>query len=60
MTHDHAPREARTLGSRIVGWADRPVGIAILVVLALLEATVFPGPTEAMLVALTLARRRRA
>lgn len=50
----------RTLGARIVGWADRPAGIAILVVLAVLEATVFPGPTEAMLVALTLARRRRA
>lgn len=31
----------------------------ILVVLALLEATVFPGPTEAMLVALTVGRRER-
>ena len=32
----------------------------MLVILALLEATVFPGPTEAMLIALTLARPRRA
>lgn len=40
--------------------AHRPVGGAILVILALLEATVFPGPTEAMLVALTLGRRERA
>ena len=45
---------------RLLTWADRPAGAAVLVVLALLEATVFPGPTEAMLVALTLARPRRA
>ena len=31
----------------------------MLVVLALLEATIFPGPTEAMLLALTLGRPRR-
>lgn len=46
--------------SRLMSLADRPVGVVILVVLALLEATVFPGPTEAMLLALTLARRKRA
>jgi len=49
---------------RVLGWllalADRPVGAVILVVLALLEATVFPGPTEAMLLALTLGRPKRA
>jgi membrane protein YqaA with SNARE-associated domain len=39
--------------------ADHPGGIAALVALALLEATVFPGPTEAMLIALTLGRRER-
>jgi membrane protein YqaA with SNARE-associated domain len=47
------------LGDRLVALADRPLGFAILVILALLEATVFPGPTEAMLVALTLGRRER-
>ena len=44
---------------RLTALADRPLGAAILVVLALLEATVFPGPTEAMLLALTLGRRER-
>jgi membrane protein YqaA with SNARE-associated domain len=39
--------------------ADHPGGIAALVALAVLEATVFPGPTEAMLIALTLGRRER-
>lgn len=43
----------------MIALADRPLGAVILVVLALLEATVFPGPTEAMLVALTLGRRER-
>ena len=50
----------RPVLGRLLTWADRPAGAAVLVVLALLEATVFPGPTEAMLVALTLARPRRA
>jgi membrane protein YqaA with SNARE-associated domain len=31
-----------------------------LVIFAVLEATIFPGPTEALLVALTLVRRERA
>lgn len=44
----------------LLGLADRPAGAAVLAALALLEATVFPGPTEAMLVALTLARPKRA
>lgn len=44
----------------VLGWADRPAGIAVLVLLALLEATVFPAPTEAMLIALALGRPRRA
>jgi membrane protein YqaA with SNARE-associated domain len=39
--------------------ADHPLGTPVLVVLALLEATIFPGPTEAMLIALTLGRRER-
>ena len=45
---------------RLLALAERPAGTAILVVMALLEATVFPGPTEAMLIALTLARPKRA
>ncbi len=47
------------LDARLTALAARPAGAVILVVLALLEATVFPGPTEAMLVALTLGRRDR-
>jgi membrane protein YqaA with SNARE-associated domain len=39
--------------------AEHPAGIPSLVLLALLEATVFPGPTEAMLIALTLGKRDR-
>lgn len=45
---------------RLLALAHRPAGAAVLVVLALLEATIFPGPTEAMLLALTLGRPRRA
>ena len=44
----------------VLGWADRPSGPAVLVLLAVLEATVFPAPTEAMLIALALGRPRRA
>ena len=46
--------------TRLLVLADRPAGAIVLVVLALLEATIFPGPTEAMLLALTLGRPRRA
>lgn len=41
----------------VLGWADRPSGPAVLVLLAVLEATVFPAPTEAMLLALGRPRR---
>ena len=40
--------------------ARHPAGPAVLVLFALLEATVFPGPTEALLVVLTLGKRERA
>lgn len=46
--------------ARLLMLADRPVGTVVLVLMALLEATVFPGPTEAMLVALTLSRPKGA
>lgn len=54
------PRPPSSVERRLLAWADRPAGAAVLVVLALLEATIFPGPTEAMLIALTLVRPRRA
>lgn len=47
------------IGRWLLGWARHPAGAAALVVLALLEATVFPAPTEALLIALVLARRER-
>lgn len=46
--------------ARLLALADRPAGAVVLVVLPLLEATIFPGTTEAMLLALTLGRSRRA
>ena len=45
---------------RLLSFADRPAGVGILVLFAMLEATVFPGPTEVMLLALTLGRPQRA
>ena len=58
-TTDLAPSAGPVL-ARLLALADRPLGVAILIMLALLEATVFPGPTEAMLLALTLGRPKRA
>lgn len=46
--------------SRVLALGAGPAGPAVLVVLALLEATIFPAPTEAMLVALILVRREHA
>lgn len=43
-----------------LGWADRPSGPAVLALLAVLEATVFPAPTEALLIALCIGRPRRS
>lgn len=54
-----AARERHALHERVLGFVEGPFGIWVLVVFALLEATVFPGPTEAMLIALVLARRER-
>jgi membrane protein YqaA with SNARE-associated domain len=51
-------------GARAAGWAlrlaDHPAGTALLFLLAVLEACVFPAPTEAAFVALGLARPRRS
>lgn len=69
MTHQSSSRPGEPIAEtaspgpilkQLLALADRPAGAAVLVVLALLEATVFPGPTEAMLLALTLGRPRRA
>ena len=59
-----APRGGGGPAARVVRWlldrAERPGGLLVLVVLALLEATVFPAPTEAVLLALAIARPARA
>lgn len=59
-----APRGSGGSAARVVRWlldrAERPGGLLVLVVLALLEATVFPAPTEAVLLALAIARPARA
>ena len=54
------PRRSASLVDQLLALAEHPAGAAILISLALLEATIFPAPTEAMLIALTLARRQRA
>lgn len=60
VTSPGALEANKTFTERLTVLADRPAGAAMLVILALLEATIFPGPTEAMLIALTLGRRERA
>ena len=57
---DAAEGPGGRLGRWLLGWADHPAGAVVLVVLALLEATVFPAPTEGLLIALVLGRRERA
>ena len=44
----------------LLALGDRPWAAAALVVFTILEATVFPAPTEAMLLAMCLSRPRRA
>ena len=41
-------------------WADHPAGPALLALFAALEACVFPAPTEALMVALSLGRPGRS
>lgn len=47
-----------TGGSRVERWAEHRAAVLLLVFFALLEATVFPAPTEALFVALLLVRKR--
>lgn len=59
--NERAGRPAgRPLMERLQRWGNHPAGPVLLVALAVLEATVFPAPTEAMLIALVLALPRRA
>jgi membrane protein YqaA with SNARE-associated domain len=44
----------------ILRWADHPAGPLVLVLMAILEACLFPAPTEAMFIALALGRPRRS
>ncbi len=60
MTSMSRPGPAQRMVAWLLDRADRPSGLIVLVVLALLEATLFPAPTEAMLLALAIARPRRA
>jgi membrane protein YqaA with SNARE-associated domain len=48
-----------TADTRIERWARHPAGPVVLGLFAVLEACLFPAPTEAMLAALSLARPRR-
>ena len=63
MGRDVSPggtRLSRRIVEWMLAWGDRPSGAWVLVVLTLLEATFFPAPTEAMLLALCISRPRRA
>ena len=60
MTSMNRPGPAQRMVAWLIDRADRPSGLIVLVVLALLEATLFPAPTEAMLLALAIARPARA
>lgn len=71
---EHATNDARGPGQRrrdwagllrrpydwILRWADHPTGPLVLALMAILEACVFPAPTEAMFIALALGRPRRS
>ncbi|HEX8360786.1 MAG TPA: hypothetical protein VF613_11780 [Longimicrobium sp.] len=58
MTHRRDER-ADERDSRIERWARHPAGPLLLGFFAILEACLFPAPTEALLAALSLARPRR-
>lgn len=48
------------LRAALIASADRRAALGLLTMMAVLEATIFPAPTEALLVAMALARRDRA
>ena len=58
MTHPGDERADKREG-RIERWARHPAGPLLLGLFAILEACLFPAPTEALLAALSLARPQR-
>ena len=58
MTHPSDEQTAKP-DSRIERWARHPAGPLLLGVFAMLEACLFPAPTEALLAALSIARPER-
>ncbi|MCF6179025.1 MAG: hypothetical protein L3J63_06515, partial [Geopsychrobacter sp.] len=44
----------------VLSWADTPYGLPVLVALAFAEASFFPIPPDVLLIALSLARPKRA
>lgn len=64
MTFDSVRARVRAASRRltdwVLSWGERPSAPLILVLLTLLEATVFPAPTEAMLLALCISRPNRS
>jgi membrane protein YqaA with SNARE-associated domain len=44
----------------VLAWGDRPSAPIVLVLLTLLEATVFPAPTEALLLTLCISQPKRS
>ena len=51
---------SRRFTAWVLAWGERGSAPAVLVVLTLLEATVFPAPTEAMLLTLCISRPDRS
>lgn len=53
-------RRSERVTAWVLSWGDRPSGPAVLLLLTLLEATIFPAPTEAMLLALCVSQPKRS
>ena len=50
----------RRLYDWVLGWADTPYGIPALLVLSFTESSFFPIPPDILLIALALAKPKRA
>lgn len=53
-------RMSRRLVAWLLSWGTRPSGVLVLLALTVVEATFFPAPTEAMLLALCVSQPKRA
>lgn len=60
MPADPVEQPGRVGRSRAERWADHPAAPLLLALFAVAEATVFPAPTEALLIALVVVRPERA